>query len=133
MFWCVRARNSARGCSLLFCVAAQNVAGTGGSRLGRRRSPYGGERKGKKSGFALYILLLSGRPWSILKGTLVGSSISSGRTTSWRKKRKEGIPSVRRLGPRISHPQGTRGRQSREAHVDDGSRTLGEQRMLWSI
>ena len=37
VFWCVRARNSARGCSLLFCVAAQNVAGTGGSRLGRRR------------------------------------------------------------------------------------------------
>ena len=28
------------------------------------------------------VLLLSGRPWSKLKGTLVGSSISSGRTTS---------------------------------------------------
>ena len=28
------------------------------------------------------VLLLSGRPWSKLKGALVGSSISSGRTTS---------------------------------------------------
>ena len=36
LFWCVRARNSARGCSLLLCVAAQNVAGTGGSRVRRR-------------------------------------------------------------------------------------------------
>ena len=33
LFWCVQARNSARGCSLLLCVAAQNVAGTGGSRV----------------------------------------------------------------------------------------------------
>ena len=87
---------------------------------------------GERAGLTI-ILINGGHTGSGLKGTPVGSSISSGRTTSWRKNRKEGIPSVRRLGPRISHPQGTRGRQSREAHVSNGSRIHDEQRMFWSI
>ena len=41
---------------------------------------------------------------------------------------KEGIPSIRRLGPRISHPPGTRGRQSRkmmEVEHSASSKCLG--------
>jgi len=52
---------------------------------------------GERAGLAI-ILINGGRTGSGLKGTPVGSSISSGRTTScWRKNRKEGIPSVRHL------------------------------------
>ena len=43
---------------------------------------------GERAGLTI-ILINGGHTGSGLKGTPVGSSISSGRTTSWRKNRKE--------------------------------------------
>ena len=53
-----------------------------GQTTPREKSLWGREKRERRRAGLLCILLLSGRPWSILKGTLVGSSISSGRTTS---------------------------------------------------